>query len=166
MLTMAFYRLFVGVDRHLAALVVILGGVMPGLLFFTGAVYDLGALLAARTSAPAGDFLSVFDPAQRAALVMLLLKLRTAQDTAAELLWGVWLCPLAALVVRSRFLPRFIGWWLALDGVAYTTLSVIGVLWPQYHGKFFNYVQPAFFAEIVLMLWLVIKGTAPHPADL
>jgi hypothetical protein len=46
MLTMAFYRLFAGVDRQLAALVVILGGVMPGLLFFTGAVYDLGALTA------------------------------------------------------------------------------------------------------------------------
>jgi len=163
MLTMAFYRLFAGVDRQLAALVVILGGVMPGLLFFTGAVFDQGALTAALTHAPGGDFLNVFDPAQRAALAMLFMKLRSAQDTAAELLWGVWLFPLATLVVRSRFLPRFLGWWLALDGVAYTVLSVIGVMWPQYHGTFFKYAQPAFFAEVALMLWLVIRGAQPLP---
>jgi len=166
MLTMAFYRLFTGVDRQLAALVVILGGVMPGLLFFTGAVFDLGALTAALTTAKGGDFLNIFDPAQRAALAMLMLKLRSAQDTAAELLWGVWLFPLATLVYRSRFLPRFLGWWLALDGVAYSALSVIGVMWPGYHGTFFKYAQPAFFAEVVLMLWLVIRGATPHPAAL
>jgi hypothetical protein len=89
---------------------------------------------------------------------MLFMKLRSAQDTAAELLWGVWLFPLATLVYRSRFLPKFLGWWLALDGMAYTVLSVIGVMWPRYHGTFFKYAQPAFFAEIALMLWLVIKG--------
>ncbi len=92
---------------------------------------------------------------------MLFMKLRSAQDTAAELLWGVWLFPLATLVYRSRFLPKFLGWWLALDGVAYTALSVIGVMWPRYPGTFFKYAQPAFFAEIVLMLWLVIKGAEP-----
>jgi hypothetical protein len=163
MLTMAFYRLFAGVDRQLAALVVILGGVMPGLLFFTGAVFDLGALTAALTTAKSGDFLNVFDPTQRAALAMLFVKLRSAQNTAAELLWGVWLFPLSTLVYRSRFLPKFLGWWLALDGVAYTVLSVLGVMWPQYHGTFFKYAQPAFFAEVALMLWLVIKGAQPLP---
>jgi hypothetical protein len=163
MLTMAFYRLFAGVDRQLAALVVILGGVMPALLFFTGAVFDLGALAVLRP-ANGADFLGVFDPGQRATLAMLLLKLRSAQDTAAELLWGVWLFPLGTLVYRSRFLPALLGWWLLLDGWAYVTLSVISVLWPRYHGTFFKYAQPAFFAEVALMLWLVIRGAQPVEA--
>jgi hypothetical protein len=62
-------------------------------------------------------------------------------------------------VYRSKFLPRFLGVWLALCGVAYVTLSLTGVLWPQYQSKVFTMAQPAFFGEIALMLWLVIRGT-------
>src|SRR5690349_9509082 len=35
-LVLAFYRLFQGVDQHLAVLVVIFGGVMPALIDFVG----------------------------------------------------------------------------------------------------------------------------------
>jgi hypothetical protein len=160
-LTLAFYRLFMGVDRNLAVLVVIFGGVMPAILYFVGVVWDLGALTTVRDA----DFLSVFDKPQRDALAMLFLKLRDHQNTAAEILWGVWLLPLAALVYRSRFLPRFIGIWLTLDGLAYVTLSFTGVLLPQYQSRVFLYSQPALFAEIVLMLWLVVKGARPPAPD-
>jgi Domain of unknown function (DUF4386) len=67
------------------------------------------------------------------------------------------------LVYRSRFLPQFLGVWLALGGFAYLALSLAGVLWPQYQGKVFTISQPAFFGEIALMLWLVIKGAKPQP---
>jgi hypothetical protein len=159
-LVLAFYRLFQGVDRNLAVQVVILGGVMPALLDFVGVVYDAGALLAVR----GGDFLASFDPPQRDALALLFLKLRDQQNTAAEMLWGIWLLPLALLVYRSRFLPRFLGVWLALGGIAYVALSLTGELVPQYQGAVFRYAQPAFFGEIAIMLWLLIKGAVP-PAD-
>src|SRR5713226_2929625 len=42
-LTLAFYRLFAGVDRHLAVLVVILGGAVPAVIYFVGVVSDFGA---------------------------------------------------------------------------------------------------------------------------
>jgi hypothetical protein len=157
-LTLAFYRLFAGVDRNLAVLVVIFGGVMPALIYFVGVVSDFGALMVVRGA----DFLSVFDKPQRDALAMLFLKLRDHQNTAAEILWGVWLLPLAVLVYRSGFLPRFLGVWLTLGGFAYLALSLAGVLWPQYQGKVFTISQPAFFGEIALMLWLVIKGAKPQ----
>ena len=160
-LTLAFYRLFAGVDRNLAVLVVIFGGVMPALIYFVGVVDDFGALMVARGA----DFLSAFDKPQQDALAMLFLRLRDHQNTAAEILWGVWLLPLAVLVYRSRFLPRFLGVWLALGGFAYLALSLAGVLWPQYQSKVFTISQPAFFGEIALMLWLVIKGGMPQPAD-
>ena len=32
---------------------------------------------------------------------------------------------------------------------------------PEYQDKMFVFAQPAFFAEIALMLWLVIKGAKP-----
>ena len=93
-LTLAFYRLFKGVDQNLAVLVVIFGGVMPALIYFVGVVSDFGALGVVRGA----DFLSVFDKPQRDALVLLFLRLRDHQNTAAEILWGLWLLPLALLV--------------------------------------------------------------------
>jgi hypothetical protein len=158
-LTLAFYRLFKDVDQYLAVLVVIFGGIMPALINFVGVVSDAGALMAVRGA----DFLSVFDKPQRDALAMLFLHLRDHQNTAAEILWGMWLFPLAILVYRSRFLPRFLGVWLVINGFAYVILSFTGVLLPQYQNKVFIFSQPALFAELALMLWLVIKGAKPQP---
>jgi hypothetical protein len=159
-LVLAFYRLFKGVDQHLAVLVVIFGGVMPATINFVSVVSDAAALMVVRGA----DFLSVFDKPQRDALAMLFLRLGDHQNTAAEILWGVWLLPLAMLVYRSRFLPRFLGVWLATGGFAYVILSLTGELLPQYQDKVFTYSQPAFFGELAIMLWLVIKGAKP-PAD-
>jgi uncharacterized protein DUF4386 len=156
-LTLAFYRLFKGVDQNLAVLVVILGGVMPALINFVGVVHDAAALMLVRGA----DFLSVFDKPQRDALAMLFLRLHDQQNTAAEILWGMWLFPLAVLVYRSRFMPRFLGVWLVINGFAYVILSFTGVLLPQYQGKVFLYSQPALFGELAIMLWLVIKGARP-----
>lgn len=153
-LTLAFYRLFAGVDRSLAVQVVIFGGVMPAILDLVGIACDLAALMVAR----GGHFLAAFDQPQRDALGMLFLRLRDGQNTAAEILWGMWLLPLALLVYRSRLLPRFLGVWLGINGVAYVIVSLTGVLWPNYQAKVFAYSQPALFAELALMLWLVIKG--------
>lgn len=157
-LTMALYRLFSSVDRGLAMQVIIFGGVMPALLYFVGVANDLGTLLLVRGA----DYLSVFDKPQRDALGLLFLQLRDRQNTAAEILWGVWLLPLAILTWRSRFLPRFLGVWLIINGVAYIVISFTGVLFPAYQGRLFNYSQPALFGELVFMLWLVIRGAIPR----
>ncbi len=156
-LTLALYRLFKAVDQNLAVLVVIFGGVMPALINFVGIVSDAAALTLVRGA----DFLSVFDKPQRDALAMLFLRLRDHQNTAAEILWGLWLFPLAILTYRSRFLPRFLGVWLTINGFAYVLLSLTGELLPQYQNKLFLLSQPALFAEIAFMLWLVIKGAKP-----
>jgi len=156
-LTLAFYRLFKDVDRKLATMVVIFGGVMPAVLQFIGAMLDSATLMIAR-GAP---FLSVFDKAQQDALAFLFVRLSEHQTTAAELLWGVWLLPLALLVYRSRFLPRFLGVWLVVNGIAYVILCLTGELLPKYENAVFMYGQPAFFGELALMLWLLIKGARP-----
>lgn len=156
-LGMALYRLLRGVDQNLAILMVIFGAIMPALINIVGVVSDAAALMVVRGS----DFLSAFDKPQRDALAMLFLRLRDAQNTAAEILWGIWLLPLAALVYRSQFLPRFLGVWLALGGIAYLTLSLTGELVPQYQSAVFSYSQPAFFGEVAFMLWLVVRGARP-----
>jgi hypothetical protein len=88
-----------------ALLVIILGGIMPAVMYFVNVTYELGAL----TFAQGADFLSVFDKPQRDALAMVLLRLHSFQIDASLVLAGAWLFPLARLVYRSRFLPRFLG---------------------------------------------------------
>ena len=156
-LTLALYRLFSSVDQNLAIQVVIFGGVMPALIYFVGVVDDLGTLIMVHGA----NFLSVFDKPQRDALGFLFVQLRDCQNTAAEILWGVWLLPLAILTWRSRFLPRFLGAWLVINGFTYIALSFTGVLSPSHQGTLFNYAQPALFGEVAFVLWLLIRGATP-----
>ena len=96
---------------------------------------------------------------------MLLLSLRDDLNTAAEILWGVWLLPLAALIWRSRAVPRPFGVWLALGGAAYLVLCFTGVFAPEHTEAVFNYGRPLRIGETGLMLWLVARGSnAPGAA--
>jgi hypothetical protein len=134
--------------------VVIVGGVLPAAIDFFNVVNDAAALLFVRGA----DFLSVFDKPQRDALAMLFLRLHRQEIVAAEILWGLWLFPLGLLVFRSRFLPRFLGVWLIINGFAYLIESFTGLLVPQYEDMVSNIAFPALLGEMALMLWLVIKG--------
>ncbi len=111
------------------------------------------------------DFLSIFDKPQRDALAMLFLNLHFYGFVVAEIFSSLWLPPLAVLVYRSRFLPRFLGVWLALAGFAWVILSLTGVLSLQYYDKVFTFTQPAVFGELAFMFWLLIKGAKPPALD-
>jgi len=158
---LALYRLLKGVNQNLAVLMAVLGGVMVTLINFLITLNNAAVLILVRGA----DFASVFDKPQRDALVMLFLRMHRHGVLAAEIYWGLWLFPLAILVYRSRFLPRFLGVWLAFNGAAYLAMSLTGFLWPQYEKLLGNITFPALFGELALMLWLVIKGVDRQTLD-
>lgn len=158
----AFYRLFKDVDKELTVWLVITGGVMPATLMLANFVNLAGALMVAQNPA----WLAAFDQPQRDAFVMLFVQLHEHLITASEILWGVWLIPMGLLTYRSGFLPRFIGVWLLINGATYVLLSVSRVMIPDHAGAFFNYAQPALFGELVIMLWLLVKGASPAPSEI
>ena len=157
---LALYDLLKGVNRRQATLMVTLI-VLSIPIAFLNELNAIAALVLVRGA----DFLSVFDKPQRDALAMLFINLHGHGFEVAEIFWGLWLFPLALLVYRSRFLPRFLGVWLALGGFAWVILSLTGLLSPQYYDKVFTYSQPAAFGEVAFMLWLVIKGAKPPALD-
>ena len=156
---LALYDLLKGVSRRHALLMVILIVVSIPIAFLNE-LNSIAALVLIRGA----DFLSILDEPQRDTLAMLFLNLHDRGFVVAEMFWGLWLFPLALLVYRSRFLPRFLGVWLALAGFAWVILSLTGILLPQYQDKADSYSQPAFFGEIVFMLWLLIRGAKPQAA--
>ena len=151
---LALYRLFQGVNRNHAVLMVILGGPMPAAVYFGNMLNDVAALLFAKPA----DFLSLFDKPQREAFVLLFLRLHDYGVFANEIFWGLWLFPFGMLVYRSGFLPRWLGVWLYLNCFAYVACSITGLLAPQYAGKVFSLCSPALFGEGAIMLWLLIRG--------
>jgi len=154
---MALYDLLKGVNRRHALLLLILIVVSVPIAFLNE-LNSIAALVLVRGA----DFLSTFEKPQRDALAMLFVNLHRYGFVVAEIFWGLWLFPLGLLVYRSRFLPRFLGVWLALAGFAWVILSLTGVLLPQYQNKVDTYSQPAFFGELAFMFWLVIKGAKPQ----
>jgi len=133
---------------------VILGSLMVTPIYFMNSLNDAAALILARGA----DFLSAFDPPQRTALAMLFVRLHHFGVVVNEVFWGLWLFPLGILTYRSRFLPRFIGVWLVINGFAYLAMSFAGVMLPQYENTLGNVIFPAQLGELVFMLWLIIRG--------
>ena len=157
---LALYDLLKGVNRRNAALMVILIVVSIPMAILNE-LNSFAALVLVRGA----EFLSLFDKPQRDAMAMLFLNLHGRGFVIAEIFWGLWLFPLALLVHKSRFLPRFLGVWLALAGFAWVILSLTSVLLPQYQDKVYAYSQPAIVGEIAFMLWLLIRGAKPHAPD-
>lgn len=157
---LALYDLLKEVNRRHASLMVMLIVVSIPIAFLNE-LNSFAALALARGA----EFLSIFDKPQRDALAMLFLNLHGRGFVVAEIFWGLWLFPLARLVYKSRFLPRFLGVWLALAGFAWVILSLTSVLLPQYQDKVYAYSQPAIVGEIAFMLWLLIKGAKPQAPD-
>ena len=157
-LAVALYRLFSGVNKTQASLMVAFVWA-SATVAFVNVLNNIAALMLVR----GGDFLEIFEKPQRDALAMLFVRLHGQGNVINEMFWGLWLLPLAWLVYKSRFLPRFLGVWLALGGFAYVILSVTSILAPQYQGRLFSLFQPAFFGELAFMLWLLVKGAKVRP---
>ena len=156
-LLLALYRLFKGIDKQLAALMVILGAFMVTPIYFLNTLNDVAALMFARGT----EFLAVFEKPHRDALTMLFLQLHDHGVLVNEIFWGLWLFPLGLLAYRSRFIPRFIGVWLVINCFAYLAMSITGILLPAYQQTVGMVVFPFTFGELVLILWLIVKGATP-----
>jgi hypothetical protein len=157
-LVLALYRLFSGVNKTHALL-------MVALVLVSAAVGFMNVLnnIAALTLFRGEDFLAILDKPQRDALAMLFIGLHSQGNVINEIFWGLWLLPFGLLVMRSRFLPRILGGWLIINGFAYVVLSFIGLLLPQHYEVAFRCAFPALLGELAIMLWLVIKGAKVQP---
>jgi hypothetical protein len=153
LLGVALYRLLSGVNKTWARL-------MIALVLVSAAVGFLNVLnnIAALTLFRGADFLAVLEKPQRDALAYLFIRLHNQGQFMNEIFWGLWLFPFGLLVYRSGFLPRFLGVWLMLACFGWLALSLIALLSSPYYDAAFRITQPLFFAELAIMLWLLIKG--------
>jgi Domain of unknown function (DUF4386) len=154
---LALYHLLKGVNhRHALLMLTLILVAIP--IAFVNEVNSVAALVLARGA----DFLSVFDKPQRDALARLFLDLRGGGFDVAGIFWGLWLFPLGLLVYRSGFLPRILGVLLMIACWAYLANSFTSLVLPRYEALVNRWISPLQLAEVVFMLWLLIKGARPR----
>ncbi|MBY0433356.1 MAG: DUF4386 domain-containing protein [Cyclobacteriaceae bacterium] len=153
LLVWVFYGLFRNVNERYAKLLVA-SVVVQVPVAFVKAGLSIATVMTLK-----GDILKSFELAQRQDLAMAFLKINDYSVLALELFWGFWLFPLAILIYQSVFIPRFLGIWLVINGIVYVLLSFTSIVLPEHKDIVFNVGMPAMFGELVLMLWLLIKGT-------
>jgi hypothetical protein len=149
-LAVALYRLFEGVDRRQASLMVILA-VVSVPISFLGVVCELGAL----GLLSGANYLSVFGTPQLEALAFVFLRLHTQAVIVAEIFWGLWLFPLARLALRSKVVPQVVGVLLFLAGSAYLVVTLAAVLAPAYAGFVSSVALLPEAGELSMIVWLL-----------
>jgi len=147
--TALFYQLFKPVSRILALLAA----------FFSlvgCAIQALGYVcyLAPFTLLGGAQYLNVFKVEQLQALVLTFLKLRSQAEQIGLVFFGFFDFLIGCLILRSTFLPRFLGVLMALAGLGWMLF-----LSPPLANNLARYILPlGFVAEFLLMLWLLVKG--------
>ena len=153
-LVLALYRLFKPVSQPHAALVVILGALVSVPIMFVGAVFEVAALILVKGA----EFLSPFDRSQLDALAYLFTRLHSHGINVASIFWGLWLFPLGTLVVRSGFIPRFLGILLFIAGAGYLASAFTTLLLPSYAKAVDQVALICELGEVPIIFWLLIWG--------
>ncbi len=151
-IVMTLYRLFKQVNGHQVKLMVVLVIVQIPAVFFMEAL-SITSLMIFK-----GEILKSFELSQRQDLAMLFLKINDYGSLTLEMFWGLWLLPFGQLVYKSGFIPRILGIYLIINGIAYILMSITFLLLPGYKALLMPYTYPLLFGEVAIMLWLLIKG--------
>jgi len=153
LLVFALFRLFRNVDEHAAKLLVAFMVVQLPITFVLE-TFHLTALMLLK-----GEIMNSLEPAQAQNLAMLFLKFYQNGIGILEICMGLWLLPFGQLVYRSGFIPRILGVFLIVGGIAYIFDSFTFLLFPGYKAIVSKYAVMFWaLAEFPIMLWLIIKG--------
>lgn len=101
------------------------------------------------------DYLATFGPGPLHAEIKLLLGTFRDDWSIGLVLFGIHLVLLGYLICRSGYIPTLLGVLLVIDGLAWVVNCLQPYLYPNAHLRF---LFIAFFGEVFLMLWLLIRG--------
>src|SRR5262245_7023971 len=156
------YRLFKPVaDGPALAMMVLILLSFP--ITFLNVLNELAALNLA--GGGGAGFLSALDAPGRSALAYLFLGLHTQGFLVAQVFWGLWLFPFGICVMRSGFIPRFLGILLMVAGCGYIASSFAELVIPRYAHAVEQVTRILTLAELPIIFWLLIWGAKPQRAN-
>jgi Domain of unknown function (DUF4386) len=157
------YRLFKPVSEWSAlAMLVLITISFP--ISFHAVVHQVAALNLAGGGDGSG-FVSALDAHSRDALAYLALRMHHRELMVAEIFWGLWLFPFGICVIRSGFIPRFLGVLLMIAGCGYVADAFAELALPQYVDAIGRLTTITNFCEVPIIFWLLIWGAKPQKAS-
>jgi len=156
---LALYRLFKAVsEKHAMAMATLL------LISIPISLLNLLNEIAALVLVSGASFLSAFEKGQLDALAYMFLRLHGQGFIVAQIFWGLWLFPFGILVIRSGFIPRFLGYLLFIAASGYLASSFTSLLLPSYRHLVDQFAMVLEAGELPIIFWLLIWG-AKVPLD-
>jgi hypothetical protein len=156
---LALYQLFKPVsEKHALAMAILLLISLP--ISFLAVVNEIAALIV--VGGP--SFLSAFSQPQLDSLAYLFFRLHSQGLVVAQIFWGLWLFPFGILVIRSGFIPRFLGYLLFIAGVGYIANSFAALLLPAQRHLVAQFADIFQVAELPIIFWLLIWGAKDQPS--
>ena len=149
------YVLLRPVDKNLALLFLLLNTV--GVAIHCVSSFPL---ISALLQGDAASGMQAFSAAQLEGMARLSINTYKTGFVTAQLFFSTWLFPLGYLVYKSKFLPRFLGVLLMLDGVGCMIWFLQGMLAPALKSITYPGLAVSFLAEVGLGLWLLVMGAA------
>jgi len=104
------------------------------------------------------ETITAFQPDQLQALAVFFFGLYKTGGVIAQVPYGVWLFPLGYLVLKSGFLPKFLGILLLADGVCQFVYVCQRLILPDLAAIASPCLAISCAAEVSLALWLAIKA--------
>jgi hypothetical protein len=147
------YVLLRPVNKDLALLFLLLNTV--GVAIQCASMFPL---LSALLQGGAASGMQAFSASQLEGLALLSANVYKTGFVTAQLFFGTWLFPLGYLAYKSKFLPRFLGVLLMVDGVAVLIWFLQALLAPALKAIIYPGLAVSFVAEVGLALWLLVKG--------
>ena len=157
---LALYRLFKGVnEKHALAMAILLLVSIP--ISLLNVLNEIAAVILVSGA----DFLSAFEKGQLDALAYLFLRLHGQGFVVAQIFWGLWLFPFGILIIRSGFIPRFLGYLLFIAAFGHLANSFTSLVLPSYRHLVDQFAGILQIAELPTIFWLLIMGAKDQPLD-
>src|SRR5262249_16919671 len=153
-LVLALYRLFKSVNEWQARQLVVLGALGSVPVMFVNVLNEIAALVLASGA----HYPAAFAPRQLDAVAFFFLWVDGYGIDVASVFWGLWLFPFGMLVIRSGFIPRWLGVSMIVAGVAYLVSATTTVLLPRYEHAVGQVAMLLEIGEVPIIFWLLIWG--------
>lgn len=126
---------------------------------FIAEVFNITSLMIAK-----GELLKSSTSQQRHEFIVLFINIYNNVVSIAEIFRGLWLFPFGLLIYNSKFFPRILGLLLFAGGIGYLIDYTTFLFSPMYRSVTVIGLLMGFICEILIMLWLIIKGVK-HPFE-
>jgi hypothetical protein len=106
------------------------------------------------------EYLNVFTQQQLNAIMMLFLGLNNSGQGLLELFWAPYLLAFGLLIIKSKYMPRILGFLLVITSLAFPLNTFTKLLVPQFYPATFTRIAMMCGAvgAIPLICWLLVKG--------